>query len=375
MNFLNALMQIGTSPILSRLSFILLPSNIDILPFQFLQKDEIQISLIVIIALQTLFEHKIFKKMQGAKDRFSGLSEDEKLKILGALNLGSLIGVGILYWSMESKRHELKKIHKSKVETPASILEKLDTSDFRKKWKRDEPFLVKECLIEGVVKTPNPIRSKVNGTTPLILSYYLSNDLYCNDIFLRRSTLKWLRSYETTPKIEVANPFLLVDGNSRVVVHNILKADSDAAQVLISENEIHEKLSPAMTIFKWLSRAAGLCMSITSLFFPWKHRGLKIGYVESEFGIHLESSIVAYGEVIYNMHDKSLRINSPLFLAIDKKSLISHLRWALFQKRVYLGLGLLAFGASGYYLVKAVLRKLFPQNKAITQRPADSKRQ
>ena len=313
--------------------------------------------------------------MQEAKAKVATISEDEKLKILAVMNLGSLIGVGLLYWSMESKRHELKRIHKAKVETPGSILEKLDSRDYRKKWKHEEPYLVKECLIEGVVKTPNPIRSKVNGNTPLILSYYLSNDLYCNDIFVRQATLKDLRSQETTPKVEAVNPFLLVDGNSRVVVHNLLKADTDPAQILISESEIHSKLSIGMSIYKWASRAAGLAVSFSSLFVPWKYRGVKIGYAESEFGIHLESSIVAYGEVIYNLTDRSLRINSPLFLAVSKKKLISHLRWALFHRRVYLGLGILAFASSGYYLAKALIRKLFPQNKDVTYQQQSQQQQ
>ena len=291
------------------------------------------------------------------------MTEDDKIKLWGVLNVASLIGTGILYWSTESKRKELKKIKKAKVETPGSILEHLDSPVYRKKWKHEQPFLVKKCLVEGVVKTPNPIRSKVNGTTPLVLSYYLSNELYCNDIFVRKSTLKDLRSQEASPKIEAVNPFLLVDGQNRIVVHNPLNADTRPAQVMISENEIHDKLNPALTIFKWASRAAGLVLSFSNVLVPWKYRGFKIGYVESEFGIHLESSIVAYGEVIYNMTDKSLRINSPLFLATDKLKLISHLRWDLFYRRLYLGLGIAAFAASSYYLARALIRKLFPKKK------------
>ncbi len=47
-------------------------------------------------------------------------------------------------------------------------------------------------------------------------------------------------------------------------------------------------------------------------------RGLRIGYNEVEHGITVGSPLTVYGELIYNVSEKTLRIDTPLAFLKDK---------------------------------------------------------
>jgi len=88
-----------------------------------------------------------------------------------------------------------------------------------------------------------------------------------------------------------------------------------------------------------------------------RFRGIKVGFMENEYGIQIGSPITALGDVIYNSKENSLVLATPLYFLKDKKQLIEQLKKGITGKRVAMGIfGILAL-VSGYYLVKKLSNK------------------
>jgi hypothetical protein len=86
-------------------------------------------------------------------------------------------------------------------------------------------------------------------------------------------------------------------------------------------------------------------------------RGIKIGWIENEFGITLNRPLTVFGNIVYNTKTGALRVDHPLYFLKDKIYLLSKLKKAITTKKIFLGIFGIVFAISGYHLSKKLIQK------------------
>jgi len=254
-----------------------------------------------------------------------------EIALASFLNLASLGGLGYLSSVLKQERKKLNEIEGAKVYSPSRLLSHLAKPEFLSKLLKSsenpEEYLIK-TFIEGYVDCNKPIQSIIDGKTKLIHSMCFRDEIYSNDPLAKARGLL----FTTKENIETRAPlyFNLKDPNRNMScnVHRNLGVDATSALEKIAESREYKHLNWMEKILVYLGLAIELVALVTRTSFIF--RGVKIGWTENEFGIMLGTALTIYGEVIYNLRDNSLRIDSPQYFLHDKSSLIKKLRESIY---------------------------------------------
>ena len=277
------------------------------------------------------------------------------LAFAGAVNLGSLFSFWALWNSFTKENATLSLIESSKTFTPFRLLQYLKNQKFLEKWTPSTDLTdeyVSRAFIEGVTKCDAPLKSIIDKQTELVYQLFYRDDIFSNDTFIKNAP-ELLR---TDRIINAPLYFSLTDPekNTSCTVHRSLDVEAIPALEKIAESKTYSKLSFIEKILVSLGVVIEFIAAATKNAFTF--RGFKIGWVENELGIKTNSVLTAYGDVIYNKTDGTLRIEHPLYFLPDKTFLIKKLKSSLLNKKMFLVLITIPFLASSLYLYRGLSR-------------------
>lgn len=247
--------------------------------------------------------------------------------LVGALNVACVGGFWYNIRQYKKNSETYNDLYTLKVHSPGRLFRAVRQSDFLKQAKvnpgNPDEFIFKG-FIEGKVDCKDPIQSRLKKDAKLILSHYFIHELYSNDTWRNREEVipePKKREIRNTSNFALRDP----ESNSQFcLIHQYYNVDSESALERIGSKR-HDK--PLTILEKFL-----MVLLMVADFFRFKSdvnvplfRGIKIGWTENELGISLNSILTAYGDIIYNKSDGTLRIESPLYLLKDKSNLLSRL--------------------------------------------------
>lgn len=276
--------------------------------------------------------------------------------IASIINLSCLGGVIYLSSNLVKEKKEHAEFMKAKVYSPNRLLSYFTRDDFRKVTKKSEDnpeeYIVR-AFVEGIADCKTPVKSIIDGKSKLVYSYYYRDEIYSNDSFNQA------RGYNIGGKkqIQINAPlyFHLKDPHSSdtCLVHRSFEVNATSAIEKIAE---YRELKP-LSWFEKLLVYIGMLIEFIALTTKntFSFRGIKVGWMENELGISVGSVITAYGDIIYNLKDKSIRIDSPLYFLTEKSNIIKNLKKMIFGTQTKIFFLSIPFILSTVYLVKKAL--------------------
>lgn len=274
--------------------------------------------------------------------------------IYSTLGLGSLFTIFNLYQGINLLNAKYNELNESNSFTPESLslfLEKLtQTSNFdQKNFKISEnnpTEITGNVFLEGIAFTKHPIKSRLLPHVPLIYSNYYINKIYSNNLRnkvgsiitndnLLRESIYQVSQAESL--IDEAPYFHLFDYEK--TFDNILKTiqyhkktqyncriarnlqiDAIGASKLICSRFSFKALTliERIILFIYLVLEAIFSRQTTI-------KGIRVGYVEHEIGIKNDSLVNIYGQILYDMKKKTIRMDFPKYMAKNKNSIFNKL--------------------------------------------------
>lgn len=175
------------------------------------------------------------------------------------------------------------------------------------------------AVVQGLVDSDQVIRSVLNHSTKLVLSYVSSELIFSNN-----------RNFEEADgrvDTKFVSEFRLADpsaANERVILSsNSTVRYSDALHLIHSIVHMRS-LSPLEKFLSWILFCIKLFLSMSNV--GKRLSGFKVGTKRVERGIMIGQFMTAFGEVIFDKHNKELRMANPLYFLKDKDQLIYKLR-------------------------------------------------
>lgn len=112
-----------------------------------------------------------------------------------------------------------------------------------------------------------------------------------------------------------------------------------------------------LSIFEKILYYLGLLIELISIATrnTLSFKGIKIGWMENEFGIKVGSILTAYGDIIYNSKEKSLRIDNPVYFLLEKSNIIKKMREKIFGSQVKMVLLAIPFILTSAFLIKKAI--------------------
>jgi hypothetical protein len=187
--------------------------------------------------------------------------------------------------------------------------------------------------VEGIVTCGNPFESKTMPGTQLVLAKSHRDSLKMT-LFRK----EYIKSKAKNAFIS-AVPFQLQESDNpkgaKCHVKCTLEGDISRHMEKIGEKRAYKFMNFREHIISWL------------FYF-------RIGWVEHEFGIAVGTPLFAFGDVIYNTAQKTLRIENPLYLVKDKMMIIRDFQYSLLKKHVLkVFVGFTMACAAGVFVVLA----------------------
>jgi len=204
-----------------------------------------------------------------------------------------------------------------------------------------------KAFIEGTIESNHPFQSKLERNKNLVYSRNLKSILYSNESVLDTA-------YSTHSREERSYRF------AKFAIRDPETKDSCPVNSCYS-SEITGVSHHAFNVhYKELNTWEKFLVQIGKIFeflgFHSVLKGITIGWTEHEIGISVGSILTAYGELIYNAADKTIRFESPLNLIPDKATLLREIQDEI-SKICTKGLWLLIpFGISLIYVIKRLQR-------------------
>lgn len=253
-------------------------------------------------------------------------------------SLYSLLGLfSFSFFSRNQKiiiknKEKLKELKDNREYTPNELLSYLQNGLFSKadsfKIDENDKNLIKgSCILEGVAFSNHPLKSKINNK-PLLYSDYRLERLYSNDIKgVIEGNEQTLRNRESTGHsrlIEASPYFFIYEKNT---INNRCKIEKNLG---VNANHAESFLDSKMTRTN-VSMVDKFMMTVFSLleiifFKSLKFRGVGIGYIEKEFGIKNGTFLKIYGEIVYDIKNKMVKMNKPEFYFHKKEDLIKEIK-------------------------------------------------
>jgi len=269
------------------------------------------------------------------------------------VNVASIAGLCYFTSCLKQENFKLREIKNAKVYSPARLLAQLAQSEFLNNLKKsaDNPneYLLK-AFIEGYTECDHPIQSIIDEKSKLVHSLYFRDKMYSNDSITKAKAI----SLPNTRKAEVRAPlsFHLRDPSkdTKCLIHRNLNVDAHSALEKIAETREYKTLNLVEKILVYLGLLLELIGIITRTAVIF--RGVKIGTIENEFGILLGDALTAYGEVIYNAKEKSLRIDAPQYILQDKLNIIKKIKSNIYGIQGKMALLLIPFLITSVYLTR-----------------------
>ena len=279
--------------------------------------------------------------------------------IYAGINILSLLGFAFVSNSIIKDKKKVETFEKTKNSTPAGLIDyfQKNIAIFPKNpTNSDELFST--LFVEGYVNATKPLTSIINKKEKLIYSYYFQEEVYSNDSAMGDDRLKKIKTIKV-PIINSSMVFDLVDPSLsafKCTVHRNLQVKAEDGVELIALEKHMRNLNFVEKIIVFFGAFADFIAQIVRS--PFTYRGIKIGWIDVEFGIRLDSALTVLGDVIYNRKDNTLRIEHPLYYVKDKSILIKKLKETIFSKKVGNVFLFVSFLISGYILSKKIHQKL-----------------
>lgn len=245
---------------------------------------------------------------------------------------------------------ERRNFLENKVNSPSELLKDLENDNILSLWEAcpDLPDEYKNlCILKGEVGSNFPLFSRISPETKAIYLKHIKRTLFSNN------------SSTAEEDTRIAPYFSLHDPYSSCLIRRAEKMQilSDLECLTVSRQV--EKLSTWDKVWMTLGKIGGLV----------GFRGLKIGSIEGEIGITLGSTLMVYGEIIYNKATKSLRIEHPFYFFfkksdVNKKYEQDLVRFAtnVFFCSIFLGISV------------ATLKSIIDRNKAAREQENENAR-
>jgi len=278
------------------------------------------------------------------------------LALSGGISFASLISMILLGKSINKDKKQLDQFEKTKTYTPSDLIQYFNDFKDNPDKLRPNPDNLSEYIstnfVEGYVHCDNPFTSIINKRIKLVYSYYYKDPIYSNDTLMDESRLARVKTI-SNPIINNALYFDLIDPQNpayKCLIHRNTNVDANSGMEKIAEERRTRNLSwiEKLLIFfgALVEFTAQICKS------PWTYRGIKIGWIENEFGVRVGSGLTAFGDIIFNLKNGSIRMEHPLYFVKDRIFVINKLRQTIYGKRLGNALLALTFLVSGGFLAK-----------------------
>lgn len=264
----------------------------------------------------------------------------------------SSYGLMNFHKDLRKLNQEIEDIKDSKIFTPSMLKENFMSLLPKNNSENNNQEGVLKGFIEGIIQSHDYLTSSVNKNEKLVYKLNFINKIYENDQFMNRLDL--IKQIPSKRMIENI-PFQLKDyeNNDFCNISNNKNVNPMQAIEIIGVGSI---LSQKASIFKRILSIFYVFFQILSLFFEDKlsYKGLQIGQNEVEFGIKVNSSIVVYGEIIFNFLTKSLRVEKPQYFLKDKSYILEEISKKVRRKIFLIILYHIVNFYSGYKLFKRI---------------------
>jgi len=255
-------------------------------------------------------------------------------------------GFAYLGYRLRQQSNRFSEAESAQVFTPSQALGELNRPEVQARLPRSRfnpsEYRLK-AFIEGTIESDHPFQSKLERNKNLVYSRNFKTILYSNESVLDTANStqdKEERSYRFA-KFGIRDP----ETKDSCPVNSCYSSEitgvsHHAFNIHYKELNTWEKfLVQIGKIYEFLGLHRAL-------------RGITIGWTEHEIGISVGSILTAYGELIYNVADKSIRFESPLNLIPDKATLLRDIQdeiGKIYTKGIWL---FIPFGISLIYLIK-----------------------
>lgn len=263
------------------------------------------------------------------------------LAVFGALTAGFGALAVWQFRKMLRISADKRKFLDCKVILPSELIKDLENEKKLSKWQPcpDLPDEFKAYyIIKGTVESSHPLNSLINDERRAVYLKHFQRTIFSNH-----------RSLDAI-STRVVPYFFLKDSNNSCMIHSSegMKVVSDLQLIAAAKR---------MKNLTFLDKVLVFIGGIGSIF---GFRGFKIGVTEGEIGISVGSTLMAYGEVIYNTVTKDLRMDHPLFLFFKKNDLTQKYERHLFR---YIANTLICSVAFG--ICVATVKNIIDRNRRI----------
>lgn len=284
----------------------------------------------------------------------------------------SSYGIISFHRDLEKLNSEQNQIKSAKIHTPTSFIESFsnitkDTQNEKlESCINNKNELIFKGFMEGIVHSNNFVSSSLEQTVKLIYQMSFLSKIYDNDRFVNLLTI--LKQIPRQKSIKQVSYFDLKDyeNNTFCRIYRNLNVVAIQALNLI---KTHKNLDKKISVFKRILSFFYIFFQIISLFAEDKisYKGVQVGTCEIELGIQLNDMIMVYGDIIYNLVTKSLRIERPEFFVKDKSFILDVIAKKIKRKRFVLIIYYIVNFYSGFKLLKKIFLFFKRRNKVMAE--------
>lgn len=225
----------------------------------------------------------------------------------------------------------------------SKLIDKL--TDTKKKKSRS-PSEIKEAFEKGDknlgIETLNENEKRLRNTFVIGKSLKFNNQMHNDYIYHIKKTLHVFSNNKAKVKelLISSSPFKLIDLDAAVNNSHVFVSvhQNDKVECLIPTETLKDDYTPIK--LSWIEKL-GLFCSTTIFFivdilkFPQPLKNIFVGITESEVAIKYGGQILVYGDVVYNLKEKTMKIEHPLkFLSNSMEVILSRIRTKIWKNDV-----------------------------------------
>ena len=211
-------------------------------------------------------------------------------------------------------------------------------------------------FVEGWVNCDHSIKSSIDKKTNLIYSLLTKEDISADDYHVKNDSFRISYKLKLKPVINASFNFDIVDlknNELKCEVKRNFEVNCISALKQIATFKQYGNLNFYDKIENLIGESAQNLLN--GCLIPWIYRGVKLQFLDIEYGIKVGSFLTVFGDVAYNFQNDSLKIENPLYyLGKDRSFIISGIQDNLKVKKILNKIFLIGILMSTFLLLKKI---------------------
>ncbi|KAL4427593.1 hypothetical protein ABPG74_012984 [Tetrahymena malaccensis] len=273
------------------------------------------------------------------------------------ISMGVTIGQFLKNYGILNLKY--KRLEHLQVSTPQQLVEEIEKELSQNLVASNLSFIRKnQVFIEGVISSNHLVKSVLVQGLEVLYSLFYQKELFTRREFSKNAFFPLLLPENEKKIIQIASNLFLKDYESPQVC-DIQKKPNTNIQAALELLQMKAHLVKRGFLSNFLHSIIDftkLLLTITYLKLSYlKKKGTYEGTLDVEMGLKNNSLVTIFGDIIYDVRNKKLVMENPLYILKDKEQLLKLLQKRLMQRRIFILILSIPFLIGGFMFLKKLI--------------------